>query len=65
MEQQPDVTIDFNNNGIPDYREGWFWRTALDVGSFFALTFAKPHTVAFKLAQQYRAKVRPEVAPRG
>jgi hypothetical protein len=39
---------DFNNNGVPDYREGWFWSGAWRFFSWGVRTFAKPHTLIYK-----------------
>ena len=64
-EQQEDTTPatptrafpDFNGNGVPDYREGWFWRGLWSAFSWTVKTFAKPHTLAYRgvvAAEQYR-----------
>ena len=45
------VPFDFNNNGVPDFQEGWFWLGILNGAKALALAFAKPHTVAYRAAQ--------------
>ncbi|WP_309887526.1 hypothetical protein [Archangium sp.] len=39
---------DVDGNGVADYREGWFWRGTWRLVSKLVLTFAKPHTLAYK-----------------
>lgn len=44
---------DFNNNGIPDYKEPLIWRL---LGGFVAkivMTFAAEHTVAYKVSDLF------------
>ena len=38
------VFPDFNNNGIPDYKEPWFWKLTWRLNLFIARTFSPPHT---------------------
>lgn len=47
----PAGLLDLNHNGIPDYEEGWFWRTLYEVGRFFVVTFAGEKTRAMKAVQ--------------
>ncbi|QRN92834.1 hypothetical protein JRI60_26865 [Archangium violaceum] len=42
---------DFNNNGIADYREGWFWRTTWRAFRWAVHRFAAPHTVLYKAVE--------------
>jgi hypothetical protein len=55
------LVLDLNANNVPDYKEPFFWRGVLGVFSWFAGTFAAPHTIAGKLAREYRDKVVPEL----
>lgn len=50
---------DFNGNGVPDYQEGWFWRTTWTIFSGLVRTFAKPYTLIYKgveAAERMRAE---------
>lgn len=44
--KNPGDMLDLNGNGVPDYREGWFWRSLYEVGRFFVVTFAGEKTRA-------------------
>jgi hypothetical protein len=59
-EKRPELHFDFNGNGVPDYREPWFWGGLWTVVSWTVRTFAKPHTLAYRAvleAERYRAAV--------
>jgi hypothetical protein len=59
-EKRPELHFDFNGNGVPDYREPWFWRGLWSGVQWAVLTFAKPHTLAYRgvvAAQRARAEV--------
>lgn len=42
----PAPMVDLNHNGIPDYEEGWFWRTLYEVGRALVVVFAGEKTRA-------------------
>jgi hypothetical protein len=53
--------LDLNKNWIADWKEPWFLTQAFDAAIWAVLTFAKPHTVAYKVAtaaKEYRDECR-------
>ncbi len=44
MAKKPDF-LDLNNNGIPDYKEPWLYKTLFKVGLFLARLLAPDHTM--------------------
>lgn len=60
-EKRPELKFDFNNNGVPDYREPWFWGGLWTAVSWTVRTFASPHTLAYRAvvaAEKYRAEAQ-------
>lgn len=55
------LIVDLNANGIEDYREPWFWKTVLNASAWFARSFAPSYTMAYRIAEDYQAKVKPEL----
>ncbi|ATB36281.1 hypothetical protein CYFUS_001695 [Cystobacter fuscus] len=58
------VPLDFNNNGVPDFQESWFWRGVWRGAALLVKTFAKPHTVAYRAvvaAEEYERQARGEL----
>ena len=58
--KEPPHLLDLNRNGIPDYREPWFWGGVWRGVSWLVRTFASPKTLAFQAvqhAERFRADV--------
>ncbi|MFE8599836.1 hypothetical protein [Archangium violaceum] len=58
QETRPALTFDFNGNGVPDYKEPWFWSGAWTAFAWLVKTLAKSHTLAYRAvveAEKYRA----------
>jgi hypothetical protein len=61
---KPPHLMDLNRNGIPDYREPWFWRGLWRAVSWAVRTFASPDTLAFR-AVQHAERFREDVLKSG
>lgn len=53
--------LDLDGDGIPDWQEPWLYVTALRVFSWFALTFAAPHTVFYQLGEKAQTDILPKL----